>query len=59
MLSFFLLAFVFIMAMLPQNILQMYTIIQNFGRIGLIITIAYPSVLLVIALLRKKRGGLR
>ncbi|QNK55914.1 endospore germination permease [Paenibacillus sp. PAMC21692] len=56
MLSFFLLAFVFILAMLPQNILQMYTIIQNFGRIGLIITIAYPGMLLAIALMRKKRG---
>ncbi|OMF37963.1 spore gernimation protein [Paenibacillus sp. FSL H8-0548] len=56
MFSFFLLAFVFVMAMLPQNILQMYSIIQNFGRIGLAITIAYPGLLLVIALLRKKRG---
>lgn len=57
MFSFFLLPIVFIMAMLPQNILQMYSIIQNFGRIGLCITIAYPGLLLVIAILRKKRGG--
>lgn len=57
MLSFFLVPLVFIMAMLPQNILQMYSIIQNFGRIGLCITIAYPGLLLIIAILRKKREG--
>jgi spore germination protein len=56
MFSFFLLPIVFFMAMLPQNILQMYEIIQNVGRIGLFITIVYPGILLIIAMIRKKRG---
>ncbi|WP_373229302.1 endospore germination permease [Cohnella sp.] len=56
MFSFFLLPVVFFMAMIPQNILQMYEIIQNVGRIGLCITIAYPGLLLLIAMIRKKRG---
>jgi spore germination protein len=56
MFSFFLLPVVFFMAMLPQNILQMYEIIQNVGRIGLFITVVYPGLLLIIAMLRKKRG---
>lgn len=57
--AFFLLPFVFIVAMLPQNILQMYRIIAQSGRIGLYITIAYPGALLLIAILRKKRGDRR
>src|SRR5690606_13131260 len=35
--SFFLLPIVFILAMLPTNILNMYSIIQNVGRVGLVI----------------------
>ncbi|GAA4842106.1 endospore germination permease [Paenibacillus vulneris] len=54
--SYFVLPFVFILAMLPENILQMYEIIQNVGRVGLFVTIAYPGLLLIIAILRKKRG---
>ncbi|CAM3947231.1 spore germination protein [Paenibacillus alkaliterrae] len=57
MFSFFLLPFVFIMAMLPQNIVQMYDIIENVGRIGLYITIGYPGLLFMISILRKKRGN--
>ncbi|CAG7638355.1 endospore germination permease [Paenibacillus allorhizosphaerae] len=56
MFSLFLLPIVFVMAMLPLNILHMYEIIQNVGRIGLIITIAYPGALLLISIIRKKRG---
>lgn len=56
MFSFFLLPIVFVMAMLPLNILHMYEIIQNVGRIGLFITIFYPGALLLISFLRKKRG---
>ncbi|USG67876.1 spore germination protein [Brevibacillus ruminantium] len=54
--SFFILPIVFIMAMFPQNIMHMYEIIQKVGRVGLIITIAYPGMLLLIAILRRKRG---
>ncbi|MBN2983098.1 GerAB/ArcD/ProY family transporter [Cohnella algarum] len=55
-LSLFLLPVVFFMAMLPQNILEMYEIIKSIGRIGLIVTIGYPAMLLLIAIIRNKRG---
>ncbi|WP_169081470.1 endospore germination permease [Paenibacillus sp. PL91] len=55
--SYFLLPIVFVMAMLPQNIVQMYEIIENVGRFGLYITIGYPGLLLMISILRKKRGN--
>jgi spore germination protein len=55
--SYFLLPIVFVMAMLPQNIVEMYEIIENVGRIGLYITIIYPGLLLLISILRKKRGN--
>jgi len=57
MFSFFLLPAVYVMAMLPRSILHMYEIIENFGRIGLIFTIAYPLMLWLIALVRRKRGS--
>jgi len=57
MFSLFLLPIVFVMAMLPVNILNMYEIIQFVGRIGLCITIVYPAVLLTISFIRKKRGN--
>jgi spore germination protein len=56
--SFFFLPFIFVIAMVPQNLLQMYYIIQIVGRWGLVITVAYPFVLLVVALIRKKKSGL-
>ncbi|CAM3435948.1 endospore germination permease [Paenibacillus lupini] len=55
--SYFILPFVFVMAMLPTNIVQMYEIIENVGRIGLIITTGYPGLLLIVSILRKKRGN--
>jgi spore germination protein len=59
MFSLMILPFVFVFAMIPQNILQMYEIIEIVGRIGLLITIGYPSLLLAVALIRKKRGDQR
>jgi spore germination protein len=56
MFSLFMLPFVFFIAMLPQNISQMYGTIKIVGRIGLIVTIVYPTLLLVIAIIRNKRG---
>jgi spore germination protein len=56
LLSMFLLPFVFTLAMLPQSILQMYSIIVIVGRIGLLLTILYPLLLYAVAVLRKKRG---
>jgi len=55
MLSYFLLPFVFISAMLPEDILQMYDVIQYIGRAGLLITILYPGLLLIIDFLRSWR----
>ncbi|MBB6638361.1 endospore germination permease [Cohnella thailandensis] len=56
MFAFFLLPFVFVMAMLPQNIVNMYDIIEIVGRIGLFLTIGYPALLLLVSILRGKRG---
>jgi spore germination protein len=55
MLSYFILPFVFFLAMLPQNILHMYEIVQLIGRTGLLITILYPALLLSIDFLRSWR----
>lgn len=56
MFSFFLLPVVFMIALVPHNILHMYAIVEAVGRIGLCITIGYPALLLVISLLRRQRG---
>lgn len=56
MFSLFFLPFVFVIAMIPKNVLQMYELIETVGRIGLFVTIAYPAVLWSVALIRKKRG---
>jgi spore germination protein len=55
--SFFVFPFIFVIAMLPQNVLQMYQIIQYVGCWGLVLTVAYPFVLLVVAFIRKKKRG--
>jgi spore germination protein len=54
-LSYFILPFVFFLAMTPQNILHMYEIIQLIGRMGLLITIMYPAFLLLIDFLKSWR----
>jgi spore germination protein len=54
--SFMLLPFVFVIAMLPQNVVQMYDIISIIGRYGLVLTILYPGILLLVAFIRKARG---
>lgn len=55
MFAFFLLPMIFIAAMQPQNIVQMYSLIAFVGRIGLGITIGYPCLLLLIAVIRGKK----
>jgi len=57
--TFLLLPFIFILAMLPQNLMQMYHIIQIVGRLGLLVTIVYLLLLLVVALIRNKKEGAR
>lgn len=56
-LAFIILPFVYFMAMLPQNVRYLYRIIEDVGRIGLLITIGYPVVLLLLSFLRKKKGA--
>ncbi|MGG1517027.1 endospore germination permease [Paenibacillus oryzisoli] len=56
MFAFFLIPFIYVTAMLSQNLMQMYEIIQIVGRCGLVFTIAYPFVLFVVAMIRKKKG---
>ncbi|EMT54127.1 MULTISPECIES: GerAB/ArcD/ProY family transporter [Brevibacillus] len=55
MFSLFLLPVIFVLAMVPQNVMDTYRFILTIGLCGLIITIGYPAVLLIIAILRKKR----
>lgn len=55
MLTFFSLPYVFLIAMLPPNIIQLYRVIELVGRFGLWLTIAYPLLLLVVANIRKLR----
>ncbi|MEF3311647.1 endospore germination permease [Paenibacillus sp. GYB004] len=55
--SMMLLPYVFVMAMYPKNVLQMYEIISIVGRIGLVLTFVYPLFLLLVAIFRKKGGG--
>lgn len=57
--SMFFLPIVFVIAMIPQNVVQMYTIIETVGFFGLIVTIM-PIFLLITAKVRKlpaKKGG--
>lgn len=54
--TFFLLPVIFTVAMLPYNVLQLYEIIAFVGRIGLVLTFAYPGLLLMIAMMRGLKG---
>ncbi|MDR6553454.1 endospore germination permease [Paenibacillus qinlingensis] len=56
MFAFFLVPFIYVLAMFSQNLMQMYEIIQLVGQMGLVFTVAYPFVLLVVAMIRKKKS---
>jgi|GEM_PF-392188 len=56
MLSFFILPILFVLAMLPQSLLELNQLNAVISKFGLLITIVYPGMLLVIAKLRKKGG---
>ncbi|NOU92112.1 GerAB/ArcD/ProY family transporter [Paenibacillus sp. LMG 31456] len=56
MFSMFVLPVLFAAAMFPENVLHMYEIIAIVGRWGLLLTIGYPFLLLLLAVIRKKRG---
>lgn len=57
MFTYFLMPFIFTLAMIPSNIFQLYEIIVMVGRIGLLLTIGYPGLLLVVSAMRGVRGG--
>ncbi len=52
MLTLFLLPFVFTIAMLPSNVLNLYDIIVKVGLFGLLLTIVYPGLLLIVSIVR-------
>lgn len=54
--SMMLLPYVFTLAMLPRNVIDMYYTISYVGRIGLVLTTVYPLLLLIVAIIRKKGG---
>ena len=54
--SWFVAPFVFLIAMLPQNVVMLYDVIVAVGRIGLILTIVYPLFLLLVAMIRQLKG---
>ncbi|HWL11363.1 MAG TPA: endospore germination permease [Ureibacillus sp.] len=56
-LSYLMLPIVFIMALYPQDILQLYDLLRTVGLYGLLITMLYPLLLLLVAFIRKKRGA--
>lgn len=56
MFAFFLVPFIYVIAMFPQNLVQMYAIIQVVGRWGLVFTVIYPLSLLIVAMIRKKKS---
>lgn len=57
MISFIGFPIVFIIAMLPQDIYQMYGYISQVTFWGIFLTIAYPIFLLLVAKIRKKGGA--
>jgi spore germination protein len=59
MFSLFVIPIIFFLAMIPQNAVQMYQFIEFVGRAGLVITIAYPALLLGVAWIRKLREDQR
>ncbi|RTE10515.1 GerAB/ArcD/ProY family transporter, partial [Paenibacillus whitsoniae] len=48
MFAFFLIPFIYVIAMLSPNLMQMYETIQIVGRCGLFFTIAYPFFLFIV-----------
>ncbi|GAA0852956.1 endospore germination permease [Bifidobacterium pullorum subsp. gallinarum] len=54
--SHFFLPIVFILAMIPKSVFSLYVFVEIVGIIGLALTIGYPFILLIVALLRKVRG---
>ncbi|WP_026960992.1 GerAB/ArcD/ProY family transporter [Alicyclobacillus herbarius] len=60
-LSFALLPFIFMVAMLPPNVVQLYRVIERVGWGGLSLTIGYPLIILLLAWVRgvREERGIR
>ncbi|MGC6583609.1 GerAB/ArcD/ProY family transporter [Paenibacillus sp. Dod16] len=56
-LSSFLLPFLYLVAMIPQDIFQLYRMGEIVGKVGLSLTLGYPLLLWIIAVIRKIRGN--
>lgn len=56
-LSYIMLPIVFMVALYPKNVIQLYDFIRTIGLYGLFITMLYPILLLLVALIRKKKGS--
>jgi spore germination protein len=53
--TFSLLPIFYLIALLPKNLVSLYKLIAVLGRLGVLITIVYPCLLLCIDIIRKKR----
>lgn len=56
-LSSFLLPFLYLVAMIPQDIFQLYRMGEIVGKVGLSLTLCYPLLLWIITVIRKIRGN--
>ncbi|GAB6931013.1 spore germination receptor protein GerAB [Paenibacillus sp. JCM 10914] len=56
LISHFFFPFVFILAMIPRSVFSMYTHVEMIGKLGLFLTLGYPILLWILALVRKVRG---
>lgn len=55
-LSYILLPLVYLLALYPGNVLHTYELIEVFGKWGILLTVGYPVVLLLVSVARKKGG---
>ncbi|KYP81748.1 GerAB/ArcD/ProY family transporter [Ferroacidibacillus organovorans] len=51
--SIFIFPVIFVMSLLPKNIANLYTIVEIVGQFGIILTMGYPVLLVLIHLLKK------
>lgn len=55
-LTMFILPFIFVLAMQPKSLIQMYTHIYDIGRAGYLYMLIYTAIVLLVAIMRGKRG---
>lgn len=57
-LSYIMVPVVLCIALIPNDLFQMYDYMYGIGRFGLILIMFYPLLLLLLSLIRKKKGGM-